>query len=880
MNEQRWAQIQEVFDRVADLEPAARAEILASVRGTDHDLAAQVEALLAADARPHTLLDGASPPLLSLSGLSAAEDEPVPNEDDGADLMEGQRVGPWRILQRIGSGGMGAVYRAERDDGAFEQTVALKLIKRGLDTDEIIRRFRAERQILAGLEHPNIARLVDGGLTDGGGPWFAMEFVEGEPIDAWCDHRRYTVDQRLGLFLTVCDAVDYAEQRLVIHRDLKPRNILVTSGGDVKLLDFGVAKVLAVEEESAEQTDLTRAGARVMTPAYAAPEQLRGSAVSTATDAYQLGVILYELLTGQRPHGTVASLQELEQAVLRTQPDRPSDLVRHTRSAPASDGAAHDDTVSERRATRRDRLRRRLEGDLDNICLMALRKEPERRYGSARQLADDIRRHRRGLPVIARPDTRSYRIQKFLVRHRPAVVGSAAAAVLVAGLTTTYLVRLRNERDRARVAEQTALQARDEADAVTTFLTGMLSAADPAKQGRDVLVREALDRAAGNATELATRPLLEARVRLAIGRTYEGLGAYAEADSQIQRSADILTARLGGNAREVLEARVARAGLRANQGRYGDADSMLASTLRDSRALLGASDRVTLNAAMRLGAVHARQARLDEAVALLDTTLRQVTTALGAEDRLTLATAYSLATAYQDIGRSTEAESLYLRTLEVQRRVHGPDDPDVINTENSLAFLYNSTARYSQAEPLLRHLLATLTRRAGADHPRTLTAANNLGDMYSRSGRNAEALPIFRDVYERKRRVLGALAPSTVLSMANLGIVMAETGQAADGSEVLAEAVTASRRAWPAGHWLVGAFMVEHAVVLLQLRRYAATEATALDAWRLLEKQQSAGAVAARKKLATTLADLYKAQGRTPLAEEWRARTVTSAPSK
>ena len=880
MNEQRWAQVQDAFDQAADLAPEDREAFMAELARSDHELADQVNALLAADSQPHSLLDHAAPPALSLSGLGETGLDPGSDDDRGTELSAGEQVGAWRVVRRVGMGGMGAVYRAERAEGAFQQTVALKIVKRGLDSHEILRRFRVERQILAGLEHPNVARLVDGGLTDDGLPWFAMEYIEGEPIDVWCDRQRHTVDERLDLFLTVCDAVDYAERRLVVHRDLKPGNILVTAGGDVKLLDFGVAKVLAGEQEADDESALTRAGMRVMTPAYAAPEQVLGTPVSTATDTYQLGVILYELLTGRRPYGDVTSLQELESAVVNTPPERPSTVVRQSlRSSGDGGGATAPDTVSDQRGISADRLRRRLEGDLDNICLMALRKEPERRYASAGQLAEDIRRHRLGRPVIARPDTRAYRVQKFVARHRAGVAGAAAVAVLVAGLTTAYLVRLRDERDRALVAETAALQARDEADAVTAFLTSTLSAPDPLNQGRDVLVRDALDRAADNATTLAPRPLLEARVRHAIGRTYEGLGDYTKADSQYQRSADIRISRLGAGAHDALAMRVAIAGLRANQGRYAEADTILSSTVRDASASLGPNDRVTLDASSRLGAMKARQGLLEEAIPLLDTTVQRMTVSMGPEDRLTLVAAWQLGTALQDIGRNAEAESLYVRTLTVQRRIRGPDDPEVLQTENSLGYLYNSMARYAEAEPLLRHVVDAYARRAGPDSPRTLIVSNNLGETYHKSGRRAEALAMFRDVYERKRRVMGPHAPSTVLTMMNLGIVMGETGQEAEAADLLGRTTTAARRAWPAGHVIVGASMTERAVVLHRLRRYAAAAATGLEAWRLLEKQQGAEAAESRKKVATTLSATYEALGRSVLASEWRAKAQAVEPS-
>ncbi|NNE35492.1 MAG: serine/threonine protein kinase, partial [Rhodothermales bacterium] len=373
---ERWKRVNALFEAAWQLEPEKQQSFLSEQCQGDAAMMEEVKALLVADREASSLLDGVA------VGALALESE----LDRSGDL-----VGPYRIVSELGVGGMGAVYLAERSDGEFEQQVALKLIKRGMDSEQILRRFRSERQILARLQHPNIARLLDGGITAEGQPYFAMEYVEGEPIDRYCDDHRLTIDQRLALFQDVCRAVLHAHANLVVHRDLKPSNILVTSNGNVKLLDFGIAKLLSESDEAAQ----TRTGAAVMTPEYASPEQYLRAPVGTSTDIYSLGVILYELLAGHRPFeivpGTeVSSMKD----VLEKEPERPSTAF----SRRSTDVTTHK-TVSLARGTQPDRLRRRLSGDLDVICLKALRREVDRRYKSVDGLVEDIRRHLAGLTV-------------------------------------------------------------------------------------------------------------------------------------------------------------------------------------------------------------------------------------------------------------------------------------------------------------------------------------------------------------------------------------------------------------------------------------------------------------------------------------------------
>ena len=407
----RFQRCEELFHAALALEGAAREAFLEEACATDRGLRAEVERLLSAHARAGDFIG--SPAVAPPATWAGAE--------EGA----GRRIGPYSIVRELGRGGMGAVYLAERADGQYQHRVALKLIKRGMDTEQVLARFRSERQILASLDHPNIARLLDGGSTDQGLPFFAMEYIEGEPIDTYAGRAGLSVEDRLRLFLQVCGAVAYAHQNLVIHRDIKPLNILVTSEGTPKLLDFGIAKVL---HPGGEETS-TVTSMRLLTPEYASPEQVEGRHATTVSDVYALGVVLYELLTGRSPYRLRSRTpQEVVEAVRTTDPERPSQ--------------AGDD----------EKVRRRLRGDLDTILLTALRKEPGRRYQSVEQFGADVRRHLEGMPVLARPDTFGYRAGKFVRRNRvPVAAGSLVVLALVAGTVATAY-----QAHQARVAQARA----------------------------------------------------------------------------------------------------------------------------------------------------------------------------------------------------------------------------------------------------------------------------------------------------------------------------------------------------------------------------------------------------------------------------------------
>ncbi len=427
MNQDRHRQIMRILDEVIDCDPERREEILSGACQSDEQLRREVLKLLEHNTAAGTFLD-------------ESPFEVIPGLYEEASIV-GQHIGHYRITEEIGRGGMGTVYKAVRDDDQYQTTVAIKLIKRGMDSEVILRRFRMERQILANLNHPNIASLLDGGVTEMGQPYFVMEYIDGKPINKFCDERRLSTTERLKLFRTVCKPVQYPHQNLVVHRDIKPSNIVVTEDGEPKLLDFGIAKLLHSESSGHTQTELTATELRVMTPEYASPEQVKGESITTASDVYSLGVLLYELLTGHRPYRFKSHLpDEVARVISEIEPEKPSTAISRVEETSETDGSAavhvSPKIVSETREGAPEKLRRRLRGDIDNIVLMALRKEPQRRYSSVEHFSEDIRRHLEGLPVVAQKDTLRYRAQKFVQRNRAGVVAASLVFLaLLVGMT-------------------------------------------------------------------------------------------------------------------------------------------------------------------------------------------------------------------------------------------------------------------------------------------------------------------------------------------------------------------------------------------------------------------------------------------------------------
>ncbi len=649
----RWQRLSAALDRLLDLAPERRDAELERLAQADATFAAELRELLRASGQDDGPLEQGigrlAPDALAAVAASAAEADPV-----------GGHIGHWRILSRLGHGGMGEVLLAERDDAGFVQQAALKRLKRGMDSEELLRRFTQERRILASLEHPLIARLLDGGFDDEGRPYFAMEYVDGAPITVHAAQRALGVRERVALMQRVCEVVAFAQERLVVHRDLKPSNVLVDARGEPRLLDFGIAKLL---DQDPEETQ-TLAGMRVMSPAYAAPEQIQGDPISTATDVYALGVLLFELLTGALPHQRRgASPDALIEAVSREVPEPPARSLRRAGVEQAQRGYGS-------RAGERDRFARQIEGDLDSIVLTCLRREPGRRYASAAALASDLRRYLDGRPVSARRDSAGYRLRKLVQRNRAGAIaallalvsllGGLGAALWQAEVARRHAADAERQRERAEVQARLAETQAQRAELVKRFVVSLFRTGNPertrggAQMSAADLLREAAMRIE---RELAEQPEAQAELRTSIGDSLAALGARDEALA-------------------LTEASIAQ----------------LRSLPTPPRALLA-------NALHQAAMLHQNRSRLDAAQRAADEALSLLEGA-GPESalpRIEVRTTLAKLATYR--GDLAAAEAAYRAILDERRALLGPDDPRLAVDWNNLGSVALRRDRYAEAEP-------------------------------------------------------------------------------------------------------------------------------------------------------------------------------------
>ncbi|MGH9258363.1 MAG: tetratricopeptide repeat protein [Acidimicrobiales bacterium] len=835
MTPSRWEQIERLFEAAADLDARGQAAFLAEACGSDTELRAEVEALVAAERRSRSGAFISDPVQRAAEALAGDSDA----------SRVGERVGPYRLVREIGRGGMGTVYLAERADAQYQASVAIKFARGGFAAPELERRFRAERQFLAGLTHPNIARLLDGGTTSEGTPYLVMELVEGEPIDVWCDRQGLGLDGRLALFQQTCAAVQHAHQALIVHRDLKPSNILVTADGTPKLVDFGIAKLLTGDEVADATTTI-----RLLTPAYSAPEQVRGGRITVATDVYALGGVLYRLVTGRVPlEVTGASAAEVERRVCEEDVPLPSTAA----TGPA--GA----------------WRRRLIGDLDTILLKALQKEPERRYASVERLGDDLRRHAEGRPVLARPDSLGYRAGKFVRRHRVGtVVAAAFVAVLVAFGAAMSVQAARVARERDATAE------------ISRFLIGLFEVADPAQvRGDTVTAREILDSGAARIrSELARRPELEARLMSVMATAYQGLGLYARA-MDLAREALVLRQTRFGDRHSAVAASLGQvAGLHYELGNLDSAVLLYERRLELTRDLYGSAHLEVATSLTDLA--HALRARGDyppaeqrgrEAVELFRRVIRT-----GADsERTLLADGMSnLAQIYHFQGKLAAADSMYRASLELRRALRGDVHPDISESLNNLAGVLYDEGKLDEAETMYRDALALDERLYGPEHPNVSTDLVNVGRVLRARGDLAAAEAAVRrsiaidtklsgpthwtvgyglnqlaglrfdqgDHVEAERLHRAALAvydhslpadnPYRVAPLLGVGNARISRGQAAAAEAPLRRALRIARASLPADHWLIADAESHLGGCLAALGRFAEAEPLVVGSYERL----------------------------------------------
>jgi serine/threonine protein kinase/tetratricopeptide (TPR) repeat protein len=843
-----WQRVEALLDEVLELSPAERPGFLNKACADDNGIRAEVESLLACEPEAEEFLRN---PALSFSeGLIDSET---------SDELAGQQIGPYRIVRELGRGGMGDVYLASRADDQYEKEVAIKLVKRGFGTDDIRRRFRHERQILATLDHPNIARLIDGGTTETGLPYFVMEYVDGIALNRYCDERKLNITERLKLFRTVCSAVQYAHQHLVIHRDLKPGNILVTAEGAPKLLDFGIAKVLDPDQSQTSGHTVTEL--KVMTPEYASPEQVRGEQVTTATDTYSLGVLLYELLTGHRPYRIKSRRpDEVARVICEEEPERPSTAIsrveEEVKSNGASAGAITPESVSTARNEQPEKLRRLLSGDLDNIVLMAMRKEPERRYASVEQFSEDIRRHLEGLPVVAHKDTFSYRTAKFVRRHK----ASAAAAGFI---VLTFVIGVAAIAWEAR----TARRERDKAQYINTFLQDMLGAAAPDARGTDVKVIDVLNEASKRAKiELADKPEVMADVLLTLGRTYIGLGQYDKAEADLRAAVDA-SLRANGELHATTATSMGWLGLAlAEQGKLTDGEQISRRAVDLQRKLhpqgnedLGVALYALGYNLISKGEPKAAQPFLQEAAGLIKKHL-------GETNGYYMTSLVMLGSAHEKAGEVDMAEQLYRQAIDVGGRVEPRYRIYLAQAQLFLGSLLIQKAAYPEAELLLKQSETTYRDVFGGDTNYSVGVVKaNLGLLYFLKGDYAKAEDEDRKALDLVRKYLGPESSLTVSTAATLGLTLTREGKATEGEPYLREALEIRKKALPPGDLYISITESSLGECLTAQKRYAEAEPLLIQSYDVMKQtqgEQNPRTLEARERLVK----LYASWGKSQLA--------------
>ena len=770
---ERWKTIAKILGEALERDSSDRPAYLDSACVDDSALRAEVESLLDAHAEAGALSENPW-------GTAVADA-----------VGESQTIGPYRLVRQLGVGGMGQVWLAEQTEPVHRR-VALKLIKAGMYDAAVVQRFQSERQSLAMMDHPAIAKVFDAGTTPAGQPYLVMEYVDGLPITDYCDRKKLGIRERLRLFLQVCKGVQHAHQKAIIHRDLKPSNILVAEvdGKPVpRIIDFGLAKATATTIPG--QTLFTQVGAFLGTPGYMSPEQVDPELhdVDTRTDVYSLGVVLYELLTGFLPFDTTQWKKQRLEEVLRqlreTDPPRPSTKV----------GANRDTSTAraEARGMEARQLATLLKGDLDWITLKALEKDRERRYGTPFALAIDIENYLGDRPVTARAAGTVYRARKYVRRHAAGVAVVAVAAVLLVAFAIMQAAELR------RITRE-----RDRADRITEFMTNMFKVSDPSEaRGNTITAREVLDKASANMSSgMARDPELGAKMMAVMGQVYGNLGLYARAEAVLRQGLDVRRQVLGPEDPNTLKSMSSVAEILFKEARYPEAEKLARQALETQRRLLGAQHPDTLTSMGDLANILLLEGRYPEAENLQSATLDSKRRVLGPEHPDTVRSMYDLANIFRWEGRYPEAEKLLRETLDMQRRVLGPEHPDTLRSMSALTNILRPQGRFPEAEQLARDTLDIQRRVLGPEHPSTLMSMSFLGEILLQEGRYPEAEKVERQALEIQRRVLGSGHTDTLRSMTSLGYMLLYDGHGsfAESEKLLQEALATQSRVFGPEH--------------------------------------------------------------------------------
>jgi len=850
---EQWEKIKEIVGAALEREPRQRAAFLNEVCPSGGAMRAEVESLLSAHAEAGGLSEGAL--TVDVESVSVS-----------------RSFGPYRLIQKLGEGGMGQVWLAEQTV-PVRRKVALKLIKGGMYDESALRRFQSERQSLAIMDHPSIAKVFDAGATPHGQPYFAMEYVPGVTITEYCDQKKLKIRERLELFVRACEGVQHAHQKAIIHRDLKPANILVVEvdGKPMpRIIDFGLAK--SVTPYLSGESLNTQVGTFVGTPGYMSPEQADPAVqdVDTRADVYSMGVILYELLTGFLPFDISGwkrlRLDEVLRHLREVDPPKPSTKVSAARDTFA--------LSAEARGMEPAQLVSTLRGDLDWIAMKALDKDRDRRYGTPSDVAADIQRYLNNEPIVARPASTGYRLRKYVRRHRVGVAVAVGLFLLLCGFAALQAVQLR------RITRE-----RDRANRITDFMTRMFSISDPSEaRGNTVTAREILDKASKEIdTGLAKDPELQTKMMDTMGGVYLNLGLYAPAKALLSRALDIKRAVLGGQKPETLSTANALAKLDAMSGDVANADKLLSETLEVQKRVLGTSNRDTLQTMSNLASVRGAEGHDAEAEKLQREILGIQRRVLGAEHPDTLTCMSNLAiflarqggksnfaeaeklnrdvlearrrtlgpdhpdtlrsmgnlalTLRNEGGHRAEAETLFRSVIEIERRIVGPEHPDTLNSMGNLALLLDDEGHHQEAEKLQREILEIEAHVLGPSHPDTLDSMSSLSGMLNNEHKYAEAESLERETLRLQREKVGLQHQETLYTMLNLSGTLKEEGSFAESEKVGREALDAAHKALRPDNPLIPMLMYNVAAALEKEGRLAESE-------RLLRETMEVGRVA------------------------------------
>lgn len=861
MDSERWRQIEQLYHSALELEESRRADFIIQACGGDESLRHEVRSLLAQLEGADSFLEE---PARDVAAKSLARSIGTGGESGVSTARSfPAAIGSYRIVRVLGEGGMGIVYEAEQEQP--RRSVALKVIKPGFATPERLWRFEHESKALGRLQHPGIAQIYEASTADTGfgqQPYFAMELIRGQSLLSYADGHHLNTRQRLALATKICDAADHAHQRGLIHRDLKPGNILVDETGQPKILDFGVARVTESDAQATLQTDL---GQILGTLDYMSPEQVLADpqGVDTRSDVYSLGVVLYELLSGRLPYDL--SRRQLHEAARTIQEEDPASLSS---------------------------ISRNYRGDIETIVGKALEKDKGRRYASAADMAADIQRYLSDEPITARPPSSAYQLQKFTRRHRALVAGIAAVFVVLAGgviVSSALAIRANRagqvatlERNRALAEKQRADDESAAAKAVNRFLQeDLLSQASAYQQARpgskpdpDLKVRTALDRAAARIEgKFDKQPVVEASIRQTIGMTYLELGIYPEAQRQLERTIELRRRVLGDDHPDELTSLRSLATLYLNQGKFAQAEPLYKRVLEVQRRVLGEQHADTLQSMFDLGVAYEGEEKYAEAEPLFTKVLEARKRLLGDDHPDTLENVYRLSSLYQMQGKYSQAEPLVTRTLQLQRRVLGEEHPNTLLSMNNLASLYENEHKYAEAESLFTEAFKVERRVLGAEHRNTIFSLNSLAYLYDMQGKYAKAEPLYSKVLEVQRRVLGEEHPDTLATINNLALLYREEGKNGKAEPLLTKALEVERRTL--GEEYPSTLSTTNSLAALYESEGRYAQAESLFAKVLEVRRRVFGAEDRRTLLnMNDLAELYRLQGKYAEAEPVAIKTL------